>query len=239
MKPKTKKKKNSYHVGTRREGGQIKLKTGVSSVTNQNPNQNIQQIDGGGGSERLHFFSIFSAVSFSKDRQSQRDRDRLVFRRRLWGLQYLVLQTCSKFLRWRLLLRRRQKGGGAIRNRVIFFRIKDIFLLLHIRTSSHSHFFKRSPFFIINNMYNSCSICSSPISSSNMVVKTMYIDISSRGLHYFRFCFLQKLDKNLFVSYFLIFCSPGFSSSFVGIYRSTSIYIYVLYIWVGLSSIVE
>jgi len=82
------------------------------------------------------------------------------------------------------------EGGGAIRNRVIFFRIKDIFLLLHIRTSSHSHFFKRSPFFIINNMYNSCSICSSPISSSNMVVKTMYIDISSRGLHYFRFCFL-------------------------------------------------
>jgi len=41
MKPKTK-KKNPYHVGTRREGGQIKLKTGVSSVTNQNPNQNIQ-----------------------------------------------------------------------------------------------------------------------------------------------------------------------------------------------------
>ena len=131
MKPKTKKKKNSYHVGTRREGGQIKLKTGVSSVTNQNPNQNIQQIDGGGGSERLHFFSIFSAVSFSKDRQSQRDRDRLVFRRRLWGLQYLVLQTCSKFLRWRLLLRRRQKGGGYQEQGNIFSNKRYFFAAAH------------------------------------------------------------------------------------------------------------
>lgn len=34
-------KKKLFSIGMR-EGGQIKLKTGVSSVTNQNPNQIIQ-----------------------------------------------------------------------------------------------------------------------------------------------------------------------------------------------------
>ena len=104
-------------------------------------------------------------------------------------------------------------------------------MLLHIRNfSSHSHFFKRSPFF-------SSSICIIVVqyvhllSSSNMVVKTMYTYISHRVDYIiFVFVFYRSWIRICLFHISWFFCSPGFSSSFVGIHSATSIYVYIIYL---------